>query len=66
MICSGEPVMMKWKWALALRIPAKDFIINENGDYFWLDRGHLDLIRQIRAVAFRARRRGRGAHTGAR
>lgn len=47
MVCSGEPIMMKWKWALALRIPAKVFVINENGDYFWLDRGHLDLIRQI-------------------
>jgi hypothetical protein len=46
-ICSGEPIMMKWKWALALRLPAKVFVINENGDYFWLDRGHLDLFRQI-------------------
>ncbi len=47
MICSGEPIMTKWKWALALRLPAKVFLINENGDYFWLDRGHLDLLRQI-------------------
>src|SRR5262249_501165 len=39
--CSGEPVMLKWKWMLAARIPAKVFIVNENGDYFWLDRGHL-------------------------
>ena len=39
-ICSGEPLMTKWKWALALRLPAKVFIINENGDYFWLDRAH--------------------------
>ena len=46
-ICSGEPIMTKWKWALALRLPAKVFIINENGDYFWLDWGHLDLLRQI-------------------
>jgi hypothetical protein len=47
MICSGEPVLMKWKWAIALRIPAKVFLINENGDYFWFDRGHVDLLRQI-------------------
>jgi len=46
-ICSGEVVMAKWKWALGLRIPAKIFIINENGDYFWLDRLHLDPIRQF-------------------
>lgn len=58
-ICSGEPIMMKWKWALALRLPAKVFIINENGDYFWLDRGHLDLIRQI--VFLRSGLAGAGA-----
>jgi hypothetical protein len=46
-ICSGEPVMLKWKWALAARIPAKVFIVNENGDYFWLDRGHLGLLREL-------------------
>ncbi|MBZ5576083.1 MAG: hypothetical protein LAP40_05935 [Acidobacteriia bacterium] len=39
-VCSDEPLMTKWKWAMALRLPAKVFIINENGDYFWLDRAH--------------------------
>jgi len=37
-ICSGESLMTKWKWALALRVPAKVFVINENADYFWFDR----------------------------
>ena len=46
-LCSEEPLMMKWKWALALRVPAKIFIINENADYFWLDRTHLKTIRQF-------------------
>jgi hypothetical protein len=59
MICSGEPILMKWKWAITLRIPAKVFLINENGDYFWLDRGHLDLIRQI--VLLRSGLAGAGA-----
>jgi hypothetical protein len=59
MICSGEPILMKWKWAIALRIPAKVFLINENGDYFWLDRGHLDLVRQI--VLLRSGLAGTGA-----
>lgn len=36
-ICSGEPVMTKWKWWLALKIPAKVFVLNENGDYYWFD-----------------------------
>jgi hypothetical protein len=37
MICSAEPVMTKWKWWLAARLPAKFFLLNENGDYFWFD-----------------------------
>jgi hypothetical protein len=40
-LCSAEPLMTKWKWMLAARIPAKVFVINENADYFWLDRMHL-------------------------
>jgi len=37
MLCSAEPIMTKWKWALAARLPVKVFVLNENGDYFWLD-----------------------------
>lgn len=40
MICSGEKIMTKWKWALAARLPVKVFVLNENADYFWLDWGH--------------------------
>jgi len=58
-VCSGEIVMAKWKWALALRIPAKLFIINENGDYFWFDRMHLGPIRRF--VLFRSGLAGSGA-----
>ena len=36
-ICSAEPIMTKWKWMLAARIPGKVFVLNENGDYFWMD-----------------------------
>jgi hypothetical protein len=59
MICSEEPVMTKWKWALALRLPAKVFILNENGDFFWLDRGHGAAIRHF--VLYRAGLAGAGA-----
>jgi hypothetical protein len=58
-VCSGEPVMNKWKWLTALRLPAKVFVINENGDYFWLDRKHLGIIRQF--VILRAGLEGAGA-----
>jgi hypothetical protein len=46
-VCSGEPILLTWKWALALRLPSKIFVINENGDYFWLDSKHLAAIRQF-------------------
>ena len=59
MICSGEPLLAKWKWLLALRLPAKVFIINENGDYFWVDRGHSAAIREF--VYFRSGLAGAGA-----
>jgi len=44
MICAAEPIMTKWKWWLGAKLPSKLFIINENGDYFWLDWGHWRLI----------------------
>ncbi len=51
--------MTKWKWALVAQVPAKVFILNENGDYFWLDRGHWTNIRHF--VLFRAGLAGAGA-----
>ena len=51
MICAAEPIMNKWKWWLAARVPAKFFVINENGDYFWLNRKNAKAIRRIRAVS---------------
>ena len=58
-ICCAQPIMTKWKWVLAARLPAKVFILNENGDYFWLDRGHLGTIRHF--ILFRAGLTGSGA-----
>ena len=50
MICSAEPIMTKWKWLIAFRIPAKVFIVNENGDYFWLNRENAGLVREFALV----------------
>ena len=58
-ICSAEPIMTKWKWMLAARLPAKIFVVNENGDYFWLDYGHWSAIRYF--VLYRAGLTGAGA-----
>jgi len=52
MICSDEPIMTKWKWVLALLLRAKVFVLNENGDYFWLDYSQAAAMRQF--ILFRA------------
>lgn len=51
-VCSAEPLMTKWKWMLALRLPGKLFILNENGDHFWFDRSNWKVIRHF--MLFRA------------
>ena len=51
-VCSGEPIMTKWKWALTAQVPAKTFLLNENGDYFYLDAGHWRTLKHF--VLFRA------------
>ena len=57
--------MTKWKWALTAHVPAKLFVVNENGDYFWLDWGHWAAIRHF--VLYRAGLTGPDAvHTLAR
>lgn len=49
-VCSAEPILAKWKWVLAARLPAKIFIVNENADYFWLDRGSWRILIQVAKV----------------
>ena len=44
-VCSAERILSIWKWVLVLALPAKFLVINENADYFWLDRGHWANIR---------------------
>ena len=58
-ICSAEPIMNKWKWMLMARLPVKVFILNENGDYFWVDYAHWSVIRHF--ALFRAGLAGAGA-----
>jgi hypothetical protein len=58
-ICAAEPIMTKWKWMLALRLPAKLLVLNENCDYFFFDRAHAATIWHF--VLFRAGLSGAGA-----
>lgn len=58
-ICAAEPIMTKWKWWLAAKIPAKLFVVNENCDFFWADRTQWRLI--LHFMMFRAGLTGAGA-----
>lgn len=58
-ICSGEPIMTKWKWWLAAKVPAKLLVVNENADVFWVDRGNWRIV--IHFMFFRAGVTGEGA-----
>ncbi len=50
-ICSDEPVMTPWKAAVALAVPAKVVVFNENCDFFWIDWEHRRTLRRF--VLFR-------------
>ncbi|HWB95955.1 MAG TPA: hypothetical protein VG672_04615 [Bryobacteraceae bacterium] len=58
-ICSAEPIMTWWKWSVALKVPAKVFVVNENCDFFWLDRGNWRTIRYF--LLYRSGLAGAGA-----
>lgn len=60
-LCTGEPIMTKWKWMLAARIPAKLFVVNENGDWFWVDYSNWRTIWHF--ASFRAGLSGAGVIT---
>jgi hypothetical protein len=49
-ICSGEPYLARYKFALAALIPAKVLVINENADYFWLNRGSFGILCKLFAA----------------
>ncbi|MDZ7639206.1 MAG: hypothetical protein U5J83_13305 [Bryobacterales bacterium] len=40
LLCANSPMLLRWKWALALQLPAKVLIANENADCYWLDIAH--------------------------
>jgi hypothetical protein len=51
-ICAAEPIMTKWKFALAARVSAKILIVNENADFFWCDLANWRTL--LHFVLFRA------------
>jgi hypothetical protein len=39
-LSSGDPTMALWKWFAIVVVPAKFLVLNENVDFFWIDRAH--------------------------
>lgn len=65
-VCSGHPIMTRWKWWLAWRLPMKVLVINENADCFWLDAAHLASARSMALVRAGLSGNGVSADTGGR
>ena len=46
-LIGGDGIMAPWRWATIACLPSKFLIVNENADFFWLDRGHLGPLTQF-------------------
>lgn len=49
-LCTGEPLLWRWKLLALAIFPSKVLIANENADFFWLDWAHRRNLRQFLAV----------------
>ena len=46
-LMGDDGIMGPWRWAALAALPAKFLIVNENADFFWLDRGHIGPLTQF-------------------
>lgn len=60
-LSTDEPIMTKWKWYLVWKLPLKVMLVNESGDWVWLDRTHWSIVRHF--IAVRTGLAGSGALT---
>lgn len=49
-LCTGEPILWRWKMLAVLMLPAKVLVVNENADFFWLDWGNLRTLRSLAGI----------------
>lgn len=50
LLFTGEPILVSWKLLLMLLLPSKLLVVNENGDFFWLDWSNRHAMRQFLAA----------------
>ena len=46
-LCADDPILGPWKTVLLFALRAKFLIVNENADFFWLDRGNWRTVLQF-------------------
>jgi hypothetical protein len=46
-VCANSALMASWRTAALWMFPSKFLIVNENADFFWLDRGHWRNLLQL-------------------
>ncbi|MCH8265899.1 MAG: hypothetical protein IH846_00090 [Acidobacteria bacterium] len=49
-LCTGEPILWRWKMLGMLLLPAKVLVVNENADFFWLDWGSRQALRRFLGI----------------
>lgn len=49
-LCTGEPILWRWKIMALLLLPAKVLVVNENADFFWLDWGNRRTLRSLAGI----------------
>ncbi len=46
-LCTGEPILWRWKMLALMTLPSKVLIVNENADFFWLDWENRRTLRRL-------------------
>jgi len=44
-LCTGSPILERWKWAVAMRTSARLIVLNEEANYFTVDIWNLSSVR---------------------
>ena len=47
LLFTSEPILLRWKLLLMFLLPSKLLVVNENGDFFWLDWSNRAIIRRF-------------------
>jgi hypothetical protein len=46
-LCTGEPILWRWKMLALVLLPAKVLVVNENADFFWLEWENRRTLRRL-------------------